>query len=142
MMEKSALDHSCEKYGCATRFLNPKLHTFDDCFGGLIRMGDIDGAVERNGHILWMEWKRGAVIEAFDKKHMAQLRMAKAFTASVPSRHTFVFVIGCPIQMEIERFRIVRAGNWWNDWLEGDTERFKGFLRHWYSVADGKAGSP
>ena len=131
-MEKSALDHSCEKYGCARRYLDPKLHVFDDCFGGLIRMGDLDAAVERNGYILWVEWKRGAVLDAFDKQ---------AFTKNNPERQTFVFVIGCPVEMAVERFRIVKAGDWWKDWLEGDTERFKAFLRHWYAVADGKAKS-
>lgn len=139
-MKKSALEHSCEKYGCARRFLDPKLRVFDDCFGGLIRMGDIDGAVERNGHILWLEWKRGAVLDTFDKQHVAQLRLAKAFTSNAPEKQTFVFVIGCPVEMTVERFRIVKCGSWWNGWLEGGTDRFKSFLRHWYSVSDGKAG--
>lgn len=139
-MTPSALDHSCEKYGCARRCLDPKLRVFDDCFGGLIRMGDVDGAVERNGHILWLEWKRGAVLDAFDKQHVAQLRMAQAFTRN-SDRQTFVFVIGCPVNMTVERFRIVKAGAWQYGWLEGDTGRFKSFLRHWYSVADGKAGA-
>lgn len=140
-MIKSALAHSCEKYGCARSCLDPKLRVFDDCFGGLIRMGDVDGAVERNGHILWLEWKRGAVLDAFDKQHFAQLRLAQAFTANCPDRQTFVFVIGCPVAMTVERFRIVKDGKWWREWLEGDTERFKAFLRHWYGVADGKAGA-
>ena len=140
-MMQSALDHSCEKYGCARRCLDPKLRAFDDCFGGLIRMGDVDGAVERNGHILWLEWKRGAVLDSFDKQHRAQLRLAQAFTANCPDRQTFVFVIGCPVHMTVERFRIVKGGDWWRDWFEGDTERFKAFLRHWYSVADGKAAT-
>ena len=139
-MKKSALDHSCEKYGCARRVLDPKLHSFDDCFGGKIRIGDIDGAVERNGHILWLEWKRGAVINAFEKTHYAQLRMAKQFTQNSPLQ-TFVFVIGDPIEMNVERFRIVKNGDWWRDWLDGGTERFKAFLRHWYEAADRKEGA-
>lgn len=139
-MIPSALDHSCEKYGCARRCLDPKLRVFDDCFGGLTRMGDVDGAVERNGHILWLEWKRGAVLDAFDKQHVAQVRLAQSFTRN-SDRQTFVFVIGCPVNMTVERFRIVKGGVWWCNWLEGDTERFKGFLRHWYSVADGKVGA-
>lgn len=139
-MIKSALEHSCEKYGCARLVLDPKLHAFDDCFGGKIRIGDIDGAVERNGHILWLEWKRGAVLDAFDKTHFAQVFMAKRFTANSPLQ-TFVFVIGDPAEMTIERFRILKNGEWWCDWLEGGLDRFKAFLSHWYSVADGKAGA-
>lgn len=140
-MIKSALAHSCEKYGCARRCLDPKLHVFDDCFEGLIRMGDIDAAVERNRHILWMEWKRGAVLDAFDAQNIAQLRLAKAFTANAPELQTFVFVIGCPVNMTVERFRIVKAGDWWKGWLEGDTTRFKAFLKHWFKAADRKKGA-
>ena len=134
-MEKSALNHACEKYGCAAMVLNPKLHSFDDCFSGKIRMGDIDGAVERNGHILWLEWKRGGVIEAFERQHRAQIMMAKSFTRNSP-KQTFVFVIGCPVEMEISRFRMIHKGDWLYPWQEGGTDRFKAFLRYWYSQAD------
>lgn len=134
-MQKSALNHSCEKYGCAAMYLNPKLHTFDDCFSGKIRIGDIDGSVERNGHILWLEWKRGGVIEAFDHQHRAQIMMAKSFTSNSP-KQTFVFVIGCPVEMKVSCFRIIHNGQWRGSWHEGNTERFKLFLRYWYSRAD------
>lgn len=75
-----SLDRTCDKYGCAKLALDPALHEFDECFGGRIRMGDIDGAVERNGHILWLEWKHGADMQSFEKIHMAQIIQAKAFT--------------------------------------------------------------
>jgi hypothetical protein len=135
-MNKSALEHSCEKHGCARRYLDPKLHEFDDCFAGAIRMGDVDACVERNGHVLWMEWKRGAILDAFDKQYSAQLRMAKAFTNNAPGKQTYVFVIGDPVRMTVERFRIVESGQWKYDWIEGGTERFKDFLKWWFQKAD------
>jgi len=134
-MDRSALDRTCEKYGCAKVFLDPKLHDFDDCFGGRIRLGDIDFAVERNGYILWGEWKRGAIIDSFEQTHQAQMRQAREFTRN-SDKQTFVFVIGCPIQMTVERFRVMESGAWRWDWQSGGTERFKAFLRHWYSEAD------
>ena len=134
-MTDSALDRTCEKYGCAKRYLDPKLHEFDDCFGGRIRMGDIDAAVERNGHILWVEWKRGAVLEHFEKQFAAQWFQAVAFTKNNPNQ-TFVFVVGDPVTMTIEQFRPVSGGGWqYPSWFQG-ADRFKSFLRHWYSIAD------
>lgn len=135
-MRKSALDHSCEKYGCARCYLDPKLRVFDDCFGGHIRMGDLDGCVERNGHILWLEWKRGADLQAFDDQHVAQLRMAQAFTSNAPGKQTFVFVIGDPVAMRVERFRVLENGAWKWGWQNADTERFKKFLQWWFEQAN------
>lgn len=134
-MEKSALDYICEKRGCAKIYLDPKLHMFDDCFSGKIRMGDIDAIVERNGHILVCEWKRGGIIEAFEKQHRAQIRMAQAFTRN-SQKQTFAFVMGCPVTMEITRFRVMHAGRWAYPWLDDGNEKFKAFLRYWYSQAD------
>lgn len=138
-MRKSALEHECEKYGCAKRYLDPKLHEFDDCFGGLIRMGDIDASVERNGHILWLEWKRGAVLDSFEDTFRAQWRQAVEFTKN-SNKQTFVFVIGDPVAMTVEQFRVVYAGGWKYPWVRG-MDRFKRFLKHWYFVADQKAGA-
>lgn len=137
---QSALDRTCEKYGCAKICLDPKLHEFDDCFGGLIRMGDVDASVERNGHILWCEFKRGAVLDSFEKTFAAQVRQARAFTLN-SDRQTFAFVIADPITMTVEKFRIMERGVWRWDWQGGGTPRFKAFLRHWFSIADGKVAA-
>lgn len=135
-MSRSALDRTCDKYGCAKVFLDPKLHDFDDCFGGLIRAGDVDFSVERNGHILWLEWKRGAVLDSFEKTHRAQVRQARAFTSNSP-RQAFVFVIGCPTAMTVDRFRVMQGGDWRWDWQDGGMKRLKDYMRFWFSEAQG-----
>jgi hypothetical protein len=134
-MSQSALDRCCEKYGCAKVYLDPKLHSFDDCFGGKIRMGDLDGAVERNNFILWVEWKRGGVLERFDQQFSAQVRQARAFTEN-SDRQTFVFVIGDPLAMQVEAFRIMHKGKWLREWEHTDLEGFKAVLRRWFEHAD------
>jgi hypothetical protein len=139
-MTRSALDRTCEKYGCAKIALDPKLHAFDGCFGGKIRMGDVDGAVERNGHILWVEWKNGCDLQSFEKIHMAQIIQAKAFTNN--SRlQTYVFVIGDPVQMKVERFRVMVSGEWQWPWQEGGIERLKSFFKWWFDQADKRAAA-
>lgn len=47
---------------------------FNDCFGGKIQMGDIDGMVERNGYFLMVETKRPGV-----KLNTGQSIMFEAF---------------------------------------------------------------
>lgn len=135
----SALDRACEKYGCAKVFLDPKLHTFDDCFGGAIRMGDLDGAVERNGHILWMEWKRGVILDAFETKFKAQIRQARAFTENSP-KQTFIFVVGCPVEMDVNAYRVMWRGKF-GPWEHGGTDALKERLMRWFAYADGRRGA-
>lgn len=134
-MTESALDRTCEKYGCAKVWLDPKLHAFDDCFGGNIRMGDLDGAVERNGWILWCEWKRGAVLENFERQFFAQIRQARAFTQN-SDKQTFVFILGDPVGMTIDAFRVMHRGKWRRDWEKTGIDGFKSWLRLWFDHAD------
>lgn len=135
----SALDRACEKYGCAKVFLDPKLHTFDDCFGGAIRMGDLDGAVERNRHILWMEWKRGVILDAFETQFKAQIRQARAFTENSP-RQTFIFVVGCPVEMDVNAYRVMWRGRF-GPWEHGGTDALKARLTRWFAYADKQRGA-
>lgn len=127
----SALDHDCEKHGCAKVALDPKLHIFDECFGGNIRMGDVDAAVERNGYILWMEWKR----VWSDQNTFAQVLMFKAFTSN-SRKQIAVCVVGDPLKMEVERFRVMRAGKWEADWKNSSLDDLKHRLASWYVAAD------
>lgn len=134
-MTNSALDRTCEKYGCAKVWLDPKLHAFDDCFGGKIRMGDLDGAVERNGWIVWFEWKRGAILENFESQFSAQVRQARAFTLN-SEKQTFVFVLGCPAEMKVTAFRVMHNGQWRRGWEHTGIEGFRTWLRTWFEHAD------
>ena len=134
-MRKSALRHECEKYGCARRFLDPHLSDFDDCFPRSIRLGDIDASVELNGHILWVEWKLGAVLEAFEDMHRAQFLQAKAFTANSP-RQMFVFVVG-PIDDGARWvWRVLRNGAWDKDWRFTGEAGLRDFFKWWAQRAD------
>ena len=130
------LDKTCDKHGCAKFCLEPRLHEFDNCFGGRARMGDIDGIIERKGHILIIEWKSGADLECFDAIHQAQLITAKAFTAN-NEKHQWWFVIGNPQTMEVQHVRRVSRGDWVGDWANIDLAQLKGGLTSWWSKANG-----
>lgn len=138
-MSQYSLDRTCDKHGCAKLALDPKLHIFDDCFPGHIRMGDVDGSVEINGHILWLEWKVGVDRAACDEIHLAQLIQARAFTNNNP-KQLFWLVVGCPSTMTVRYVRFMRSGAWTGDWIQCDTERLRGFLRQWASLAKQQRG--
>lgn len=138
LLGRSALDHDCRN-GCAKVYLEPKLRDFDHCFEGKPRMGDIDMSIERNGHILWGEWKRGVNYETFEDDHRAQIRQASAFTKN-SWRQSFFLVVGRVNPTEVERFRYMRNGRWIGDWDAGGTENFEKFLKAWDEIARGESG--
>ena len=53
--------HDCTKQGCYKETCLPDWGIFDGCFNEKserIRIGDLDGVVEVDGSILFLEWKR------------------------------------------------------------------------------------
>lgn len=127
-MTKSALNHDC-RTGCAKVYLDPKLHAFDACFGGRIRMGDIDGAVERRGYILFLEWKSGATPENF-----AQVKLHKELTRNSP-KHLSVFVQGNPETMEVFRIMKIERGKQ-GQWADCSLEELRFRFGRWFAWAD------
>lgn len=49
--------HDCQTGGCYIKRQTPDWGFLDSSFSGRIRVTDIDGAVEVNGHLLLLEWK-------------------------------------------------------------------------------------
>lgn len=125
-MTKSALDHDCG-HGCAKVILEPKLHAFDDCFGGKIRMGDLDGVVERRGYCLFMEWKKGGDPEPF-----AQVKTHQAITSN-SEKHLSVFVVGDPESMNVESIRIMAGGEWRGDREPSSLQDLKRRFSGWFN---------
>lgn len=130
-MNRSALRHDCEHgRACAKVVLDPKLHAFDACFGGRIRMGDIDGAVERRGFVLFLEWKQGGNVENY-----AQVSLHAALTRNSPN-HLSVFVVGNPETMVVERVRVMAKGEWRGEWEPCTLEELRRRFSGWFSWAD------
>lgn len=137
IFETFTLDRECDKNGCAKLHAEPHLREFDECFSGNSRMGDVDGIIERKGHILIIEWKNAAKLESFEKFHMAQVITAKSFTAN-NYKHQWWFVIGNPQTMEVRKVRAIKRGDWHHDdWLDFDLERLKTALKDWWAKANG-----
>lgn len=52
-----SIRHVCETHGCYIKTQTPDWGFLDSSFSNKIRVGDIDGIVEANGHLLILEWK-------------------------------------------------------------------------------------
>lgn len=53
-----SIQHNCLEGGCYVHMLTPDWGFLDNAFTGNIKISDIDGIVERNGHFLMLEWKK------------------------------------------------------------------------------------
>ena len=139
LLGRSALKHDCKNDGCAKVVLEPKLRDFAHCFQGNVSMGDVDMSVERNGHILWAEWKLWVNYKTFENDLRAQILQAKAFTKN-SWRQSFILVVGGVNPTNVERFRYMRNGRWIIDWDGGGTKRFEALLSAWDEIARGESG--
>lgn len=111
---------ACDE-GCL-RELQPPLGEFDDCFSGKIGLSDIDGMVEHNGHILYLEWKASLDVLLPQGQRIA-------FEAISNKEHQSVLVVwGKPNYSGPMRFELYAFGKVHNDGpitLEGLKQIFK-----------------
>lgn len=125
----SAYDIGCT-LKCAKICLDPKLKFFNDCFRYNIGMSDIDGVVERNGQVLFMEWKRPGVFLS-----TGQLRLHQALTSN-SCRHKTLVVWGDPQHMTVERVAVIANGRWVDEGENCDADALKQRIQRWFNRAD------
>lgn len=124
-----SLDYNCQLHGCAKIKIEPNLHEFDDCFGDKICMGDIDGAVERNGHVLFCEFKKTGVDFGF-----AQTELHRRLSLNSPNQIS-CFVNLNPMTMEVQRLKWISRGVV-GTWSKCDLDTLKRYFSRWYAMAD------
>ena len=101
---RNPLRYDCEKSGCFNLIMRARLEEFADCFPGRISMGDVDGIVEINGRVLFMEWKglnAGAI-------SMGQ-RILHERLSAIP-KVTVILVRGDPQTMDVKELTVMRNG--------------------------------
>lgn len=94
----------CSVNGCYRKLKCPQLSFFDDCFPGRIGMGDIDGIVEINGHVLIMEWKSN------DAPLPTGQRILFERLTRISSEITVVIVVGDSDTMEVKGMTVFSNG--------------------------------
>lgn len=114
--------HDCTRDGC----LQLKLEDWsdvNDCFPGAIRPTDIDGMVEINGRVLFLEQKKpGVSIPAGQSRAFRELSKKQQVT---------VVAIRAGVETELQML-VYRLGDVRGDgWADVTRPDFLGFLRGW-----------
>ena len=117
----------CERDGCFNQKMRPKWEVFEDCFP-VGTFSDIDGAYERNGHLLLIEWKSPNV-----KLQLSQELMFKRATKI--SKVSVIVVNGNAETMEIFKMMTITHGKiqWERD---ATLDEFKALIRIWVEWAE------
>mgnify|MGYP001613461441 CR=1 FL=1 len=92
----------CHAQGCYLKYL-PDWGFLDGCFPRKIEPSDIDGCVELNGRLLFLEWKRaGATLKTGQRK---------MFEAATRHGNIAVFVIfGDPLTNAVKSLQEIHMG--------------------------------
>lgn len=113
----------CGKDGCFNQLRRPKIEVFAGCFPRRINFGDVDGLVELNGRLCFLEWKgEGGTL------HTGQRLTFEAITRTVGN---IVFVVdGDALTMDVKQYRI-----FWRGKIEapvvGGLDELKERMRKW-----------
>lgn len=120
---------NCEKDGCFNKVRRPKIEEFAECFPGSIALTDVDGVVEINGKLLFLEWKTSsheiptgqAILfeRLFDKEKYDALVLVVDGDASTMEVRSYQFW-----------FRDIISG-----WKYGTLEDVKRVMRRWVEWA-------
>ena len=113
----------CDKSGCLKAVM-PDWSIFNDCFGPTkIRVSDIDGVVERNGRVLFFEWKQKRQIDP------GQTILFKRLSEK---DHVMVVVLVGHTRTTITGMKVFNKGNE-SDWSALDTLGAQKKVDRWFN---------
>ncbi len=126
-MSGNPMRWNCSREGCFNTKKRPKIEVFAECFGRGINFGDLDMVVERNGHILFGEWKppSGSI-------EIAQ-RILHERLAVLP-RCTVLTIFGDAETMQVRSFSVRTAAG--NEPMGRSLDDLKKWIAWWYACAD------
>ena len=126
MGKPNPMHWDCKTRGCFNLKKRPKIEMFAECFPSNIQMGDVDGIVEINGHVLMLEWKE------YERISIGQRIMYRRMTKFSPC-HVLV-VVGNPETMLVEKYARFQGGKM-EGWIYGTLEDLKELIRSWAQFA-------
>jgi hypothetical protein len=117
----------CAEKGCFNVKCRPKIEEFADCFPGNIKMGDIDGAVEINAQLLWLEWKGRPGLLRTGQRIMYE-------NVTRQEGHIVFVVEGDAETMRIQQFCYFWKGRQ-HPWILGNLDELKPLIKRWAIAA-------
>lgn len=110
---------------CFNKVARLKFEKFKGCFPDRIGMMDIDGMVEVDGHLLFVESKNTK-----DGFGGTAVRLAFRKLTRASERITAIWIIGCAETMEFHEFCIIRNGCI-GEWMSCTTQEICEFMQGW-----------
>lgn len=95
----------CAKQGCFNQKKRPKIEVFADCLPGKIAIGDVDGLVEIQGNLLFLEFKAHSVIPRGQQilfKRLTRLAPAVVLVIEADTETMDIFGVSYIYQGQIE----------------------------------------
>lgn len=124
------IHHDCENGGCWNKQYRPNIEFFYHALPRKITMSDIDGVVEVNGSVLFLEWKSHA-----GELPTGQRILAERLT-QISTKITYVVVQHDPGNpMAVESVKVAYAGKF-TDWQPCDMEGLFERVKRWAEKAD------
>ncbi len=118
---------NCNNDGCFLKVGTPDWGFLDNAFSGKIRVGDIDGIVEANGHLLIIEWKGVGVPVTVGQEIM--------FNNGTRKNNLTVFVVNGDAEHSIaKRVKVYKDGKLVLD-EDCDNAKLSRFCTHWETTA-------
>ncbi|MBR9682369.1 MAG: hypothetical protein GOV02_01720 [Candidatus Aenigmarchaeota archaeon] len=118
-----SIRHNCESSGCYIKKQTPDWGFLDNSFSGKIKISDMDGMVEANGHLLILEWKREGVAISDGQRIMFE-------KITTNSRITVYVIFGDPEYSIPKHIKIYKDGVIVND-KECAAENLKNYCTYW-----------
>ena len=107
----------------------PNWNVFNDCFTGTnIKISDVDGVVERNGHFLFMEVKQNTKNIRLGQRILYERLTDNTDHISV----LLLYAQNVSSDMDIQEYAVFRNGEMTQDWTPTNTEQMKGYVSAWF----------
>ena len=121
------LDYDCTKSGCFNVTRRPKLEVFFPCFPGRIGFGDIDGLVELERNLCFLEWKSPGA-----KLKLGQQKLYLNATA-MDGDHVAFLVEGTADDMHVVRYKVFWKGQE-GEWVSGTLADVQQRIWNWSAL--------
>jgi hypothetical protein len=119
--------HDCKINGCYKDVCIPDWGMFDGCFDAKsekIKIGDLDGVVEINGNVLFLEWKRMESELSYGQK-----RLLMTLTEN-SDKHMALIIYGSINGNDLMKYQTVRSGKF-SRLRDCDKEYLRNLLIRW-----------
>lgn len=118
------MDWDCKVRGCFNEKKRLKFAAFAECFPGKVNFTDVDAIVEKNGHVLMLEWKESPCVMEDTGQGIMFKRISQDFAICV------LCVAGDAETMTVTHTASYKDGQW-REWTPSDITSLRHRISKW-----------